>query len=135
MGFFDFLKSHKKLFDAKKRSPPGEKKVKKVDKEIYSVGTEVKVSFAEGISPTVKKPPASIVHRGNKYRFLAAYKYNAYAIERQYILRDNNIDNVLKKVRTSDGVLYCIYTRKSAFKETTSKPKKRASTKKRKFVF
>ncbi len=135
MGFFDFLKSHKKLYDPNKKTPPGEKKVKTADKEIYCVGTEVKVSFAEGISPTVKKPPASIVHRGNKYKFLAAYKYNAYAIERQYILRDNNIDNVVKKVRTSEGVLYCIYTRKSAFKETTSKPKKRASTKKRKYVF
>ena len=135
MGLFDLLKSYKKRYDAKKKIPSEAKKVKTAEKEGYNVRTEIKVSFDEGINPNVKKPPASIVHRGNKYKFLAAYKYNAYAIERQYILRDNNVDNVLKKVRTQNSVLYCIYTRKSAAKETTSKPKKRASTKKRKFVF
>lgn len=105
MGFFDFFKSDKKRSD-------------------------------EGIKRTVKKPLASIVHNGNKYTFLAAYKFNAYALERQYILRNNNIDSVLKKANTlDDGIIYCIYTRESAVKETTGKPKKRASTKKRKFVF
>jgi hypothetical protein len=135
MGFFDLLKSYKKLYDAKKKTLSGKKKVKTADTEGYNARTEAKISFDESISSTVKKPPASIIHRGNKYHFLAAYKYNAYAMERQYILRDNNVDNVLKKVRTTEGVLYCLYTRKSAIKETSSKPKKRASTKKRKFVF
>ena len=135
MGFFNLLKLYKKLFDAKKKPLSGAKKVKTADKEDNNAGTEIKVSFNEGINPSIKKPPASIVHKGNNYTFLAAYKYNAYAIERQYILRDNNVDNVLKKVRTPDGVLYCIYTRKSTVKATTGKPKKRASTKKRKFIF
>lgn len=135
MGFFDFLKSFKKRSDAKKKPLPGAKKVKTADKEGYNAGTEAKIPFDEGTNRTVKKPPASIVYRGNKYTFLTAYKFNAYALERQYILRDNNVDSVLKKVNTPDGVLYCIYARKSAVKETTGKPKKRTSTKKRKFVF
>jgi hypothetical protein len=136
MGFFDFFKSYKKRDNEKKKILSGaKKKVKAVDKEGYNAGTELKGSFDEGINLTVKKPPASIVHKGNNYDFLAAYKYNAYAMERQYMLRDNNVDNVLKKVRTPDGVLFCIYTRKEAVKEITGKPKKRASTKKRKFVF
>jgi len=135
MGFFDFLKSYKKWYDAKKKTLYGKKKVKTANKEVSNAGTTAKVSFDKSISSTVKKPPASIVYRGSKYHFLAAYKYNAYAMERQYILRDNKVDNILKKVRTPDGVLYCLYTRKSVVKETTGKPKKRASTKKRKFVF
>lgn len=135
MGFFDFLKSYKKRSDAKKKSLVGVKKVKIADQEDYNAGTKTKVPFDEGIKRTVKKPPVSIVHKGNKYTFLAAYKFNAYALERQYVLRDKNIESVLKKVNTPDGVLYCVYTRKSAGKETTGKPKKRASTKKRKFVF
>jgi len=135
MGFFDLFISYKKLYDAKKKTRSGKKKVKTSDKEGYKAGTAVKVSFDEDKNRTVKSPPASIVHRGDKYHFLAAYKYNAYAMERQYILRDSNIDSILKKVNTPDGMLYCIYTRKSAVKETTSKPKKRASTKKRKYVF
>jgi hypothetical protein len=135
MGFFNLLNSYKKRFDAKKKPLSGAKKVKTADIEDHNAGMEIKVSFDEGINQTVKKPPASIVHRGNRYTFLAAYKYDAYAIERQYILRDKNIDSVLKKVRTPDGILNCIYIRKSAAKTTTGKPKKRASTKKRKFVF
>jgi hypothetical protein len=124
MGFFDFLKSYKKRYDAKKKTRSGKKKVKTSDKEGYNAGTAVKVSFDEDINRTVKRPPTSIVHRGNKYNFLAAYKYNAYAMERQYVLRDSNVDSILKKVNTPDGMLYCIYIRKSTVKETTSKPKK-----------
>jgi hypothetical protein len=137
MGLFDFLKSYKKRSDAKKKPLSRPRKVKTADKEGYDTGTEVKVPFDEGKNRTVKKPPASIIHihRGNNYTFLAAYKYNAYALERQYILKNNNVDSVLKKVNTTEGVFYCIYTRKLASKETTTKPKKRASTKKRKYVF
>lgn len=135
MGFFDFLKSFKKQSDAEKKVISRAKHVKTTDKEGYNAGTEAKISFDKGINRAARKPPASIVYRGNKYKFLAAYKYNAYALERQYILRDNNIDSVLKKVNTPDGMLYCIYTRKSTVKDTADKPKKRASTKKRKFVF
>jgi hypothetical protein len=135
VGFFDFLKSLKKQSNAKKKALPSAKKLKTADKEGHKFGTEAMVPFDEGSNRTVMKPPASIVHKGNKYTFLAAYKFNAYTLERQYILRDNNVDSILKKVNTSNGVLYCVYTRKSAVKEITGKPKKRASTKKRKFIF
>jgi hypothetical protein len=134
VSFFDLLKSYKKRYEAKK-ALSGVKKVKTADKEGHKSGNEGQVSFDEGVKPLVKKPPASIVHKGNKYTFLAAYKYNAYALERQYILRDKNVDSILKKVNASDSVLYCIYSRKLETKATTGKPKKRASTKKRKFIF